>query len=161
MNETSAPSTRTEKLQALGHSITIKPAKPLRIRRGHSTAIVLEIKGDIDVQPIGGHFVPSKTGTYGAQTQARFWLDRDIPSGWLTVFVEGDAEPVTTRKPVGYSSTTLAYMAGPTIPRFLGADIDDEPDKFRIPGLVKKIVVFLAIALGLGFVAYEIFSRVF
>lgn len=83
----------------------------------NNTRLVIKKDGNGEVRRMVGAVVMRKDQDgqddgYVAMPQLAISIDRRIPRGRLTVFLEGDPEPVTTRDPRGLSSNQVGRIVG-------------------------------------------------
>lgn len=122
-----------------------------------STAVVLGRNGRAGIHPIReGTIQDNDGGCRVAEPSGRFWLERPIPAGWLTVYVGADPEPVTDREPKGYDSRTLEMLRGNYSLHLVGGGLKK---KVTFSGLsVPLMVGTLTVLLVLG-AAWFIYRR--
>ena len=113
------------------------------------TSLILKRAGTTRAQRIRADTVEDEGKTYGVETRAHFWVNRDIPAGWLTVHVQDDPEPVTDRKAMGYGPRTLTLLKGPFLPSIYAEAMRG---KAAVPDWMKWVLIGLvgACALGVG-----------
>lgn len=109
----------------------------------NSTALILQKKGDVEIVKVEGQKVDASSGAYVVETAKKFWIGRRIPVGWLTVYVEGNPDPVSERPPIGYDAQTVEVLTGPYIMHVVGAGFQK---RFRL----KEWQVWALV--GVGFV---------
>lgn len=95
-------------------------------------------------------------GLHVREAGARFWVPRRIPAGWLTIYVEGDPEPITTREPLGYGDKTLEMLVGKYTLHLVGGGLKT---RVNIPkGWIVPVLVGLAFTAGILGVGYWIYK---
>lgn len=118
-----------------------------------ATLAILGNDGRVHVPKDAGKVVESPNGgLHVVEASARFWLPRKIPAGWLTVYVEDDPEPVTTRKPAGYGKKTIEMLVGPYVLHLVGGGLREKKPGFgnlNVPLVVGVLVFVVAIAVGI------------
>lgn len=116
-------------------------------------AIIIQRNGTIDLRVMRGKYVLRKDEAgveeaFVAESESRLWLPRTVRRGWVTVYVQGDPEPVTTREPRGMGTVLLGRLIGQFYPSLFRKAM-------RLPGFLdsKTLTKWLLIAGGLA-VAY-------
>ncbi|HUR61949.1 MAG TPA: hypothetical protein VM286_06250 [Candidatus Thermoplasmatota archaeon] len=126
-----------------------------------NTDVILMRKGTIEQHPIERESItldpeaPGKAGeVYVCDPQLRFWNPESIPAGFVTLHVQGDPEPVTTRRPRGYGSEILWLLVGSWWQHLFGAT-DLPPEDTKMDWF--KIALYAGIGVAvlvLGYIAY-------
>lgn len=152
MKQTPPAQARPNRIKRLlGLQAKDTPPKP---RRNGYNGIILTERGQAEVHPITHMPVVQREGggIYKKEAHARYWLQRGIPAGWITVWLETDPEPVSMREPVGYGPKTLDLLTGSHIIHVVGAGFQS---KFKVNGWMMWIIIAaITIAAGVGIYAW-------
>lgn len=114
-------------------------------RADRHTAVVLGARGSVQVESVEDAFTGIRSGFYVTDARSRFWLARPIRRGWVTVFVEGNPEAVTERKPVGFTAENLRQVMGPYPVRVVMAGAESARGSFTL----KRVVLVVAILVSM------------
>ena len=126
------------------------PGQPPKPKRNGYNGLILTKRGDAEVYPTTSLPVVRREGggLYLKESHARFWLNKPIPAGWVTVWVEDDAEPVSHRQPAGYGPKTLDLLTGSHIVHVVGGGFRGE---FKVKGWMMWVIIgCIALAAGVG-----------
>jgi hypothetical protein len=122
--------------KALGipHPNTLRKPK----KNGYNGLILTE-RGDGELYDVTHLPVVKRDGggLYKKEAHARYWLNKPIPAGWLTIWVEADPEPVSHREPIGYGPKTLDVLTGSYIVHALGGGLQGQ---FKVKGWMMWLI---------------------
>ncbi len=123
--------------------------------RPKATAAVLNRDGTATTYPAHGDAIEDRDGGRRVlEAGARFWLDRPIPAGWLTVYVSNDPEPITHRDPAGYDARTVGMLAGNYALHLVGGGLKKN-HAFRLSAPILIGALVFVFVLGAAYYVYR------
>jgi hypothetical protein len=114
-----------------------------------STGLVLKPSGAGEAVEAAGRFVEAAEGTYVVRSEARFWIDKPLPAGWVTLWAEGNPEPLTLDgkqlRADALTADSLEFLLGSIPARVVLGALQGRREGWQLP----NVWVMAAIGLGL------------
>jgi hypothetical protein len=123
-----------------------------RYRRGDHLGFILLRRGELDVHKVRASYVLAESGAYIVEGSG-FLVTKTIPKGTrISFWPEGDPEPFTARKPLGYGSGYLARILGGTISHALRGTFSRKGEPLSPRARLALLIGGLLVLAGIVFV---------
>lgn len=122
------------------------------------TRIVLMRSGSVArLKKKGPMYHGKQPGAYSPTGAARFWNPRAIPAGWLTVYPEGDPDPVGEADPQGWDARKVEQTVGDYVLHIMHGGLKTR-HQIEFPG-ARFFVMLGAVLLVIALVGIVLWRR--